>query len=489
MQIPILRTLFIAAIFIATTLTAFPDNKTDRVDELFARWDKSDSPGCALAIVRDAGVVYKQGYGMANLEYNVPITPSTVFHVASVSKQFTAFAVLLLEDEGKLSLDDDIRKHLPEMHDFGDVITVRHLVHHVSGLRDQWELAKIGGWRMDDVITQEHLLKLLFRQRELNFKPGDRYAYCNSGYTLLAEIVHRVSGKPFDEFCRERIFEPLGMTDTHFHMDIGRIVPNRAYSYYPSGNGFTNATLNFANAGATGLFTTVLDMAKWDQNFFNAKVGGKRVVEKMHEKAALNNGKEITYACGLSVEERKGLKTVGHTGADAGFRSAYIQYPQQRFSVIVFSNASNFDYGLQDRIAYIFLADEFAKAEKEKQPKQEQRNTNANEDKKAEPTLSPRDDLSVYEGTYYSDELETYYTIALREDGNLYFTHPRHSDSVLRPLSRDRFKTSNPNAGSLVLQFTCNDGGAPHEFLIDAGDRVRNLRFEKIRIEPNRSSD
>ncbi|HZM99550.1 MAG TPA: serine hydrolase, partial [Pyrinomonadaceae bacterium] len=200
------------------------DPLTKKVDQLFATWDKPESPGAAIAVIKDGIVVYKRGYGSANLEYNVPITPQTVFHVASVSKQFTAFAIALLASQGKLSLDDDIRKHLPEVPDFGKKITVRHLIHHTSGLRDQWTLLGMAGWRLDDVITKEHIMKMVRYQRELNFDPGAENLYSNTGYTLLAVIVERVSGQSFREYTEANIFKPLGMTNTHFHDDHEEIV-------------------------------------------------------------------------------------------------------------------------------------------------------------------------------------------------------------------------------------------------------------------------
>lgn len=185
-----------------------------KVDKLFTEWNKPDSPGAALAVIKDGSVIYKNGYGSANLEYNIPITPSTIFHVASVSKQFTAFAVVMLADQGKLSLDDDIRKHLPEIPDFGKTVTIQHLVHHISGMRDQWELLAMAGWRLDDVITKEHILTMVRHQRELNFNPGDEHMYCNTGYTLLAEIVERVTGQSFSEWTKANLFKPLGMVNT-----------------------------------------------------------------------------------------------------------------------------------------------------------------------------------------------------------------------------------------------------------------------------------
>ncbi|MHC5039061.1 MAG: serine hydrolase domain-containing protein, partial [Planctomycetota bacterium] len=252
------------------------------IDEVFAEWDRPDSPGCALALIGEEGILYERGYGMANLEYDIPITPETIFHVASVSKQFTAMAVGMLAEEGKLSLDDDVRLHVPELHDFGEPLTVRHLIHHTSGLRDQWMLLVLAGWRMDDVITTEDAMDVVRRQRELNFKPGGEHLYCNSGYTLMAVVVERVSGLPFPEFCRERIFEPLAMKRSHFHDDHTRIVKNRAYSYVPrEGNGFRHSVLSYATVGPTSLLTTVRDLAIWETNFTDGNVGGPSLLEGM----------------------------------------------------------------------------------------------------------------------------------------------------------------------------------------------------------------
>jgi CubicO group peptidase (beta-lactamase class C family) len=276
----------------------------EEVDEIFSEWDRPDSPGCALAVVKGGEVVYKRGYGMANLEYDVPITPRTIFHVASVSKQFTDFAIAILTDEGRLSLDDEVRAHVPELPDFGEPITIRHLIHHTSGIRDQWELLVAAGWRMDDVITTDDVLELVGRQRELNFRPGSEYLYCNTGYTLMAVIVERVTGSSLREFCAERIFEPLGMLDTHFHDDHREIVRGRAYSYSPrEEGGFQHSVLSYATVGATSLFTTVEDLARWDQNFYEAKVGGSAVVDLVQTPGVLNDGERLRYAFGLNIGE------------------------------------------------------------------------------------------------------------------------------------------------------------------------------------------
>jgi CubicO group peptidase (beta-lactamase class C family) len=356
------------------TANAFPDNRkagrshadatslTAQTDRLFAGWDKPGSPGGALAVVRDGKVVYQRGFGMANLEYGIPITPATIFDVASVSKQFTAFAVQLLAQERQLSLDDDVRKYLPELHDFGKTITIRHLLHHTSGLRDQWNLLFLAGWRNPDVITEEDVLNLVWRQEELNFEPGAEHLYCNTGYTLLGLIVKRISGRSLDAFCQERMFKPLGMKDTHFHDDNRTIVPGRSYSYSPKpGGGFANSPLQYATVGASSLFTTVRDLARWDRNFGEARVGGPGVVARMLEKGKLNNGEELNYACGLELGEHRGLKTVKHNGGSAGYRSSIVRFPEQRFTVIVLSNVSSFvPEVMAMKVADLYLSDKLA---------------------------------------------------------------------------------------------------------------------------------
>gem|GEM_PF-73727 len=330
------------------------------VDMIFRQTIRDNAPGAAVSVVKDGSIVYKNGYGSANLEYDIPITPATVFHVASVSKQFTAFAVVLLAQEGKLSLDDDIRKHLPEMPDFGKTIIIRHLIHHTSGLRDQWELLAMAGWRLDDVITKEHILKMVRHEKELNFEPGQEHLYCNTGYTLLAEIVERASGQPFREYTQTHIFKPLNMTDTHFHDDHERIVKNRAYSYAPKGDSdFKASVLSYANAGATSLFTTVEDLAKWMRNFEDGRVGGPATIEQMQQPGVLTGGKKLDYAFGLGLGRYRGLKTVGHGGADAGYRSEVLWFPDQRLGIAVLSNLGSTNPGdLARQVADIYLMDQ-----------------------------------------------------------------------------------------------------------------------------------
>lgn len=335
----------------------------ERVDEVFADVDGPGSPGCALSVMRGGAMVYRRGYGMANLEYGVPITPSSVFHVASTSKQFTAMAVALLVRDGEVSWDDDVRDYVPEVPDLGHRITLRHLVHHTSGLRDQWELLIMAGWRWEaDLVTQDDVLDLLARQRTLNFEPGTEMHYSNTGFTLLAAVVERVSGKSLREFARERIFEPLRMDHTHFHDDHQRIVENRAYGYGrdPDSGELKISIPDFAIVGATSLFTTVEDLARWDRNFYTGTVGGAALLRDLLRRGTLADGEELDFAKGLIHSTYRGLPAVSHGGADAGYRSQLIRFPEQRFSVAVLCNFPSSDpTGRARKVADIYLADAF----------------------------------------------------------------------------------------------------------------------------------
>lgn len=313
-----------------------------KVDALFAKMDTTVSPGCALSVMRDHKIIYERGYGMADLDHNVPITPGTVFHVASMSKQFTAASILLLAQEGKLSLDDPVRKYIPELPDFGTPVTIREMLHHTSGLRDQWDLLGLSGWRVsEDRITDADVLYVVSHQRALNFPPNTRYLYSNTGFTLLAQIVARVSGESFRKFTTERIFGPLGMKSTHFRDDFDEIVKNMAYGYDPAGDTFRLSVTNYDTVGATSLLTTVEDLALWDENFYTPRVGGPGLVQQQLERGKLNDGTQINYAAGLVVTQYRGLNVVDHGGADAGYRSDLIRFPDQHLSVACLCNVSS----------------------------------------------------------------------------------------------------------------------------------------------------
>ncbi len=361
-----LLVLLAATLGLATTSTAQsePRDETARVDQLFQQWDKPASPGCAVAVMKDGRIVHKRGYGMADLDRGEKITPATVFHVGSISKQFTAAAVLMLEHEGKLSLDDAVKTYVPELPDFGVKITLRHLLHHTSGLRDQWELLALAGWGPSDLITDQDVLKMMSRQRTLNFPPGSEFLYSNTGFTLLAQIVKRVGGKTFRNFTTERVFQPLAMEHTHFRDDHAEIVKNIAYGYRQKGNRFDLNVPNFDTVGATSLLTTVEDLALWDENFYTARVGGEAIIKELQQPGRLDDGTAIDYAAGLVVTKYRGLKIVEHAGADAGYKAAMMRFPDQHFSVATLCNLASTDpSALNRKIADIYLASELASTE------------------------------------------------------------------------------------------------------------------------------
>lgn len=337
---------------------------TREVDALLAPWAQPGKPGAAVAVIKDGSVVYRRGVGLADIQHKAPITPATPFHIASISKQFTAFAIHLLAQDGKLTLDDDVRKHIPELHDFGATITLRQLIHHTSGLRDQWNLLALGGWRLEDVITEDDILRVVTGQRALNAPPGQEHNYSNTGYTLLGVVVKRVSGMSLAEFSQQRIFTPLGMRNTRFVDDYQRLIPGRAASYAPNAQGgWDYVALSYSNNGATSLSTTVDDLGLWDRNFYDGEVGGRKLLDAMQTVGELTGGRKIGYASGLVRGKYRGLDTVEHGGGDAGYRSDLLRVPSERFSVIVLSNAGNFDAGgMSRKIAAIFLKDKLTPA-------------------------------------------------------------------------------------------------------------------------------
>lgn len=443
------------------------------VDVLFAAWDRPEgTPGCALGAVRDGQLVYSRGYGMADIEHDAPNTPATAFHVASLSKQFTAMAIHLLEQEGRLSLDDPVGKHLPELHDFGSPLTIRHLLNHTSGLRDQWALLNLAGWRQQDVITERDILDLVWRQTSLNFPPGEGFLYSNTGYTLLAVIVGRVSGQPLPEFAEQRIFEPLGMHHTHFHDRHGALVKGRAYSYVPRGaDRYEQMALNYSNVGATSLFTTVEDLARWDANFRSGTVGGPELLSRMQIAGRLNDGRRLDYASGLELGRYRGLPVVEHSGGDAGFRAHMMRFPEQRFSAIVLCNAGEADPTLLARQ----VADLYLQGQLGPEPAKPASARRAKDDAAPPPELPP-ERLAAYAGAYFSPELGVLYFLTVR-DGRLYLRHPR-GETPLRPAGKDSFAGRYPVDN---VRFRCSAKDRCEGFGISNG-RVLNLQFDKVEL-------
>src|SRR5262245_37022700 len=311
-----------------------------KVDKIFEKWTAS-TPGCTVGVTVAGKPVLSKAYGMADLEHDVKNSPDTIFEGGSLSKQFTAAAVLLLMRDGKLSLDDPVRKYIPEVPDYGAPLTIRHMLTHTSGLRDWGSVAGIAGWpRTTRVHTHAHVLEIVSKQTALNFPSGTRYSYSNTGYNLAAILVSRLSGMPFAEFTKKRIFEPLGMTHTSWRDDFTHIVKNRAIAYEEARDGF-HIEMPFENVyGNGGLLTTVGDLLKWNQNFVSPEVGDAALLQLQQTPGKFNDGRAHGYALGLMVAEYKGVRQVDHSGSTAGYRAHLARYPDQNVSVAVLCNAS-----------------------------------------------------------------------------------------------------------------------------------------------------
>lgn len=316
-----------------------PAARASALDAIFAEYSSERSPGIAVGVLWN-GRSLVRGYGYANLEHDVPVTPDTIFHVASVSKQFTAFCAALLAAEDRIDLDGDLRDVLPALSDFDSAITPRHLVLHTSGLRDQWALFVLGGMEMDNRLRQRQVLRMVERQQALNFPPGTSYAYSNTGYTLLAELVARRSGRSFAEFAEERIFQPLGMANTFFYDDVTQLVAGRAESYERGNDGrWRRSLLNYDNAGATSLHTTAPDLLRWAGNFIEPSVGAEAALASLMRMGALDDGTPINYGFGLQSREIAGRRALWHSGSDAGFRSILSVFPDEGFAVAILANS------------------------------------------------------------------------------------------------------------------------------------------------------
>lgn len=430
------------------------------IDQLVSGLILPGYPGATIAVGKGSEILFSKGYGFAEPEYNIVNNPKTVFHIASVSKQFTAFSIAMLVDQGKISLDDDIRKYLPELHDFGQTIIIRHLIYHTSGLRDQWNLLALAGWRLDDVITREQVLRVISHQTELNEKPGEEFNYCNTGYTLAAEIVSRVTGKSFADWTAENIFKPLGMVNTLFYDDHEKVVANRAYSFEVTQAGIKKRVLSYANVGATSLFTTAEDLLKWSDNFLTMKVGNARVMMMMKERGILNKGDTLSYAFGQDSGFYKGLLAYAHGGSDAGYRTFLIRFPDQKISIAVLSNLASFDPGgLAYKIADIYLKGSLKEEPKKEEPKKE-------EVAKANVLVNP-EVLKTYCGQY---ELQPGFIVTVRMEGEqLVVQVVGQPPFPMNAKSETEFEVSEFGG---QITFTKNSNNEVNEFLLRTNGTV-----------------
>jgi CubicO group peptidase (beta-lactamase class C family) len=456
-----------------------------KVDSIFAEWDTSRSPGCAVAVIQGGSTIYKRGYGVADLDHDLAITPATVFHAASLSKQFTAMSVMLLVAQGRLSLDDEVSRHIPELPHLATRLTIGDMLHHLSGIRDQWIFMTMAGWRLsDDVVTRDDVLHFVPRMKALNFKPRDQYLYSNTGYTLAGLIVERVSKRPLADFAHDNIFHPLGMTNTRFAKTHGVIVPNHAYGYRQSADQPYELRMpNYDLVGPTNLLTTVEDLARWDRNFDDKTVGGAAALSQMQAPAQLSNGEMDHYGLGLMLSKYRGLSVVEHDGRDAGYRAHLIRFPDQHFAVACLCNLAlpeaKLPGALVRQVADVYLAGQFPVPPGPDPATVAGEGSRTPQSNATPPAHVTSADLAEYAGRYYSEEIETSYNIE-RQGSSVVLTRQKYPATLLTPTVRDSFTMSNFSAAlpAATVRFIRDAQGHVSSFLI-SGDRVYNFKFSK----------
>ena len=437
------------------------DVPSQKVDQIFSVYDKPGSPGCSLGVIRNGDFVYRKAYGLASLELAVPLSPQSVFYMGSVSKQFTAAGIVLAAEQGYLSLDDDVRKYIPELPDYGHVITLRQMIHQTSGFRDFFTLLYLSGHDVGDSNSPEDIFKIVVRQRGLNNVPGDEWIYSNTNYFLLGIVVKRATKKSLSEFAVENMFQPLAMSHTLFYDDHTLVVPGRVAAYdSPPHDGFhVDWSTTYEVVGGGGLMSTVDDLLLWDRNFYANRLGKGTLVQQLQSPGVLNNGKQISYAMGLDLGNYRGLPIVEHGGALFGYRAELLRFPEQKFSVICLCNiASAVPENLARQVADIYLADRLQPGASALNPSSEEKFP----------------DPAAFDGKYLDLRTHLMYTFTA-SNGNLMAW-----GAVLRRINANQFY----DLGSNVITFESSKGTMQANLVLKgetyfSGSRIKELRPSK----------
>lgn len=465
------RSLFFALVFF--TLNSYSQLSTveqTKVDEIFKPWNTNSTPGAALGIIKNGKLIYAKGYGIADMEHDIPISDTTIFYIGSVSKQFVTMCILLLEEQGKLNLDDRVQKYLPDFPEYNAPLTIRNFIHHTSGVRDNLTLWDLAGNDYLDHVDKDEIYQLIKRQKELNFTPGEKYLYSNSCYFMLGLIIEKVAGESLREFAQKNIFAPLGMRSTLFQDDNTRIIKNRAFSYQSEDGTFKNQIMRYDLVGSGGVYSNIRDLYLWDQNFYHNKLGkgSQALIEKMHTDGVLNNGNSSGYAFAVQNGTYRGLRTVSHGGALASYRSYLLRFPDQKLSVIILGNITPIPMGsLPFNVADIMLEKQLAPL-----PAETNTTNTGNKPKEEEKALSVID-AKQYTGSYYSEELDVTYKIS-ENDKQLFCSIKGKKPAPLHPIKQDLFSMGD------VLEMTFERDGRNQitGFEVNAG-RVTNLKFSR----------
>ena len=444
------------------------------INAIFARYTASGSPGCAVSVSRDGTTLLQRGYGLADLEQGIAITPQTAFYAASVSKQFTAAAIGLLVIRGQLSLDANVRDFVPEVPDYGTPITVRHLVHHTSGLRDYLNLSPMSGSPEDEPLSEADFLSMVSRQRGVNFAPGLKYSYSNTGYVLLSLIVRRVSGLSLREFSTKELFVPLGMTNTVFRDNHTALIPRRATAYDSIDGGFRVRVPGFDLVGDGGLFTTAEDLAKWDPTTLDRALNANGLAALMLTPGRLTSGETQFYAMGLNLGTYRGVPIVRHGGSYGGYRAEYAVIPSASLTIALLCNTRSAEpFALKNRILDVYLADRLGAV------------AAATATAPAAPVSSATSAVSNVKfdsheliGDYFSNELDARWTIQPGSAGGIALRRRNLAPSALTASDAARLRFT-LDATPLGVRFERDQSGRVTGFVIDAND-ITGIRFGKL---------
>lgn len=446
-------------LFITISISAqISDSQIQKIDSLFIEWNNSNHPGGVIGIMQNGKTIFSKAYGLASVEYQVPNSIETIFNTGSVSKQFTAMGIVILQQQGKLSVNDDIRKYLPELPKFDNPITISHLLHHTSGLRSLHDMLGLAGWRSDDSRTNEDLNRFMKNQHELNFKPGEEFLYCNSGYMLMSNIIEKVTGEKFPIWMKNSIFEPLGMTNTYVEDNYSRIVPNNATSYYEGKkNNFERAVEYWGYIGSGNMHSSSADLLKWLNNFYNPQPNWEIPFKTLQTLDKFNNGEDNNYAYGIILDETNGHKRVQHGGSIGGFRAFLSIYPEDKLSIAILTNFSTSSPSQKEKqISEILL---------KKLAEENLVNGKINESLKIVPLSN--DQLRKFEASYWNDKDNYAVKIYLKNDTLRYFISKKN-EKALAPIGKNEFQILDitaaikikfeldKNGEKTIIETTCN---------------------------------
>jgi CubicO group peptidase (beta-lactamase class C family) len=447
----------LAAIFLClNSFSQITKEKIKQIDSLFTPWNKTNHPGGTVLISKNGEIIFSKAYGLASLEYNIPNTLNTRFNIGSLSKQFTAMGIVVLEEQNKLSFDDDIRKYIPELSNYDKIITIRHLLHHTSGIRDLHGLLGLAGWRPADLETNEHVYRIFKNQKDLNFNPGDELSYSNTGYIFLARIIEKISGMTFEQWMKQNIFDPLGMKNTYVETQHDRIAPNNATSYYLRDD-FKRAIEYWGYFGAGNMHSTAEDMNIWLQNFSTPKKGWTSAFKTLLTRTPLNNGFETPFGFGVRIEDYKGKKVIQHGGSVGGYRAIARVFPEEHLHIVILSNYSGGGIGPKvNMISDVLLS------KSQGTPK------TITKQKSLTPEFVhlPQNKLKKFEGVYWSDSEKSGRKIYVKNDTLRYSSSPRN-EWALMPTDEHVFVMMHPSIKPVVT-FDANT----HQMTIKIGDNL-----------------